>query len=263
MDSPLDSPLDSAREGPVAVLTLNRPERRNALSPQLIEALGDALGVAEADPEVRAIVLAATGTHFCAGGDLGPQGLGGDGFLAAHNGRGGFVELLKRLHRGRTPVVAAVAGDTMGGGCGLVAACHLVVAAESARFSTPELNVGLFPMMISPILARNLPRKVLMEMILAGRKLGAPEAAAFGFVNRVVPAERVAVEAMGLAERVASRSPSVVALGLSAMAVTEDLDLDAALAYMHAQLTLNLMTDDAAEGITAFVTRRKPSWKGS
>lgn len=253
----MDLPLLQERRGSVALLTLNRPDRRNALSATLVSALRAALG---ADPEARAVVLTGAGTHFCAGGDLAPDGSLAPGLLAQHDARGEFALLVREIATARRPVIAAVNGDALGGGFGLAAACHLVVAAEGAKFGTPEIKVGLFPMMIGPVLARNLPRKVLYDVVLTGRRLGAAEARDLGFVNRVA-ADPVA-EALALGEAVAACSPAVVGLGLRALATVEDLDLDAALAHMHAALTLNLLTEDAAEGISAFLSRRPPHWKG-
>lgn len=258
----MNPPLRVEHRQDLRLLVLDRPARRNALSPQLVAALLQAHADAVADPDVGAVVLAAQGEYFCAGGDLGPGGLGGDGFLAQHQARGDFARLLLALHRSPVPVVAAVQGDALGGGVGLVAACQLVVAADGARFSTPELNVGLFPWMIAPVLARKLPRNLLNEMILCGRKLTADQALSLGFVSAVSPARTVLDDALALATRAASTSPAIRRMGLQALAAVEDLPLDAALAHMHAGLSLNLMTEDAAEGISAFLARRPPAWKG-
>ncbi|MCB9778984.1 MAG: enoyl-CoA hydratase/isomerase family protein [Alphaproteobacteria bacterium] len=254
--------LQQERRGGVLILTLDRPARRNALSPGLVSALLGALQAAAADDGVLAVVVAANGSHFCAGGDLGPGGLAGDGLVAQHRDRADFAALLLALHHAPQPVIAAVHGDALGGGAGLVAACHMVVLADDARISTPELKVGLFPWMIAPVLARKLPRNVLIEMIVAGRKLDAADARAFGLANRVVPADAVRAEALALADAAAAHSPAVLRLGMQALAVVDDQPLESALAHMHGQLTLNLLTEDAAEGIGAFLSRRPPSWTG-
>lgn len=261
--SPADpAPLQRSLRDGVLVLTLDRPDRRNALSPALVEALVDAVQAAEADPDVAAIVIAAAGEHYCAGGDLGPGGLQGDGFLAQHQARGRFADLLQALVGASRPVVAAVQGDAHGGGVGLVAACHLVVLADHARLATPELRLGLFPWMIAPVLARKLPANLLHEMVLCGRKLSAAEAQQVGLANRVLPRDEVLPAALDLARQAASSSPAVRALGLQALAATADLPLPAALRQMHAGLSLNLMTEDAGEGIAAFLARRPPRWSG-
>lgn len=258
----MTTPLQTAREGALLILTLDRPERRNALSPGLVRALLDALEQGTRDESVGAIVLRAQGEHFCAGGDLGPGGLAGEGLLAQHDGRRAFADLMLALHDSPVPVVAAVQGNALGGGAGLVAACHLVVMADSARLSTPELRLGLFPWMIAPMLARKLPRNVLHEMFLCGRKLTATEALAMGLANRVVSGDLVDDAARDMARTAAAHSPVVLRMGLRALAGVDDLPLAAALQHMHSQLTLNLLTEDAAEGIAAFMARRPPTWKG-
>lgn len=243
--------------GPVTVLTLNRPDRRNALSPALVAALGEAVVQPR---DTAALVLTGAGTVFCAGGDLAP--FSDDGFLGGHRGRAAFADLLGAMLRSRTPIIGAINGDALGGGFGLAAACHLLVADERARFGTPELKVGLFPMMISPLLARLLPRQVLFDCILAGRRLSATEALGFGFVNRLAPPGEAFGRGLELATEVASHSPAVVGLGLEALAHAAELPIDVALRHMHAQLSINLMLEDAGEGIAAFVGRRAPEWKG-
>lgn len=254
----MTSPLLIERHASVAVLTLNRQERRNALSPQLVEQL---LSAVRAPGEgVTALILTGAGVAFCAGGDLGPPG--DDGFFHQHGARAAFGDLLCALMSSVVPVIAAVNGDALGGGCGLAAACHLVVADERARFGTPELKLGLFPWMISPVLLRNLPRKVVMDMILTGRRLSAAEGLELGFVNRVSPPGEARSAALQLAEEVGAWSPAVVAMGLRALSAVEGLPPGPALAHMHSQLSLNLMLDDAAEGISAFLGRRAPEWKG-
>ena len=146
----------------VRTLTLNRPERKNALSPELVQTMEDALKAADADSAVRCIVLTGAGegdkAAFCAGGDL-AGGMTGDGFFEQHLARGAFAELLLTMHRLRTPTIAAVNGHALGGGFGLVLACDLAVAADDARLGTPEVKRGLFPMMISALIDEVLPRK--------------------------------------------------------------------------------------------------------
>jgi enoyl-CoA hydratase/carnithine racemase len=257
-----DHPLPNrpaAGDGLVRVLTLHRPERKNALSPELIEALLAA--ITQAGPPVRALVLTGSGDRFCAGGDLGAGGLMGEGMLAQHQQRQRYAELLAAMASSPIPILAAVHGDAMGGGFGLAAACHIVVADPAAGFATPELKLGLFPFIISPVLARSLPAKVLYDLILTGRRLPAAEAAALGFCALSEPGEALNA-AIERASLIAERSPAVVSLGLRAMAQVADLPLPAALEHMTGQLSLNLLTEDAAEGISAFFGRRSPDWKG-
>lgn len=246
----------------VAVLFLNRPERRNALSGALVEALIGSLEAAGADPGVRAVVLAGRGVAFCAGGDL-ADGMGqSGGFLGGHEGRGRFARLMELLPKLRPPVIAAVHGDALGGGCGLVAACDLAVADPAARLGTPEIKLGLFPWIILAALQRDVPRKALLEIVLTGDKLDAARARELGLVNRVSEPGQALAEARALAGRIAALSPAIVGLGKAAFHRIADQRYEDALAFMHAQLGLNLMAEDAAEGIAAFLQKREPSWKG-
>lgn len=258
MTAPL---VEQEGAGGVVVLALNRPERRNALSSGLVDALLAALGACDADPQVRAVVLTGRGPAFCAGGDL-ADGMGGDGFLASHQGRGRFAELMARIPELRVPVIAAVNGDALGGGCGLAAACDLVVADPAAKLGTPEIKLGLFPWIILAALQRDVPRKHLLELVLTGDKVDAARARELGLVNRVSAPGGAVAEARSLAEVIASRSPAIVGMGKRAFHRIADQSYDDALAYMHGQLSLNLLTEDAMEGVAAFLQRREPAWKG-
>jgi enoyl-CoA hydratase/carnithine racemase len=250
--------------GAVRRVFLNRPERRNALSGELIEGLHGALSDASGDANVRAIVIAGRGAGFCAGGDLAGGMMPEGGLLAAERQRGRYGELLAALTRASVPVIAAVHGDALGGGLGLVAAADLVVAHAGARFATPEIKVGLFPLVITAVLQRAVPRKALLEMMFLGDKVDAEHAARIGLVNRVVPGAEGANAALDaateLATRIAGHSRAVLGLGKRSFYDVADLDLDAALALLNGRLTVNLLTEDAAEGVSAFLGRRPPSW---
>ncbi len=254
----MSSPILSERKNALQIITLNRPERKNALTAALLEQLHEI--VTHPAEGVQAIVLTGAGDVFCAGGDLGPAA--DDGMLAQHRGRRLFAETLSAMVSSRVPIVGAINGDALGGGFGVAAACHLVVADERAHFATPELRLGLFPWMIAPVLMRNLPRKIVHDLILTGRRLAAPDAHGLGLVNRLAPPGEARLLAESLAGQVCAWSPAVVGFGLEALHTIDDLPLDAALAHMHSQLSLNLMFEDAAEGIGAFLGRRAPSWKG-
>lgn len=245
----------------VSTLTLNRPDRRNALSGALVEGLHDALDAAATDGDVRAVVLTGAGKSFCAGGDL-AGGMGGGAFLDGHQGRGRFAELLARMPTFDKPIIAAVNGDALGGGLGLVAACDMAIADPRARLGTPEVKLGLFPWIILAPLQRHVGRKVLMELVLTGERVSAERAVELGLLNRVSEPGDVLASAHALAAVVASRSPAIVAMGKNAFARVSDMAYEDALAYLHAQLTLNLLTEDAAEGIGAFLQKREPQWKG-
>lgn len=248
------------RDG-VALLTLNRPERRNALSHDLLRALVDGLRAADADPAARVVVLTGAGRVFCAGGDLAGGFGAGEGVVADERGRGLFAELLALIPRLGTPVIAAVQGDAMGGGIGLVAACDLAVVDADARLGTPEIAVGLFPFVITAALQRNVPRKALLELMLTGGKVDAARAVALGLANEVAPAGTALDVALALAGRIAGRSQAIVGLGKRAFYQVADLPYQAALDLLEGRLTVNLLTEDAMEGMSAFVEKRAPSWK--
>ena len=247
-------------EGGQALLTLDRPRARNALSLEVLQGLLAALDRAEADPSVRVVVLTGAGEKvFCAGGDLGQ--LGGDGgFLATHEGRRVYGKLLLRLQDIRKPTLARVNGLALAGGLGLVLACDLAVAAEHAELGTPEIDVGLFPMMMMALLQRHLGRKRALEMVLTGERLPAREALALGLLNRVVPASELDAAVAALAGKLAGKSQAVLALGRRAFFTAEDMPLPAALEYLSSQLSLNVLAEDAAEGVTAFIEKRPPKW---
>lgn len=253
--------VETEDRGAVRVLWMNRPERRNALSNELIDAIAAGLAAAAADPTVHAVVLAGRGRVFCAGGDL-AGGLGGDGFLDGHAARGRYAALLEAIPRLRVPVVAAVQGDALGGGLGLVAACDLAIVDPAASLGTPEIRVGLFPMIILAALQRCVPRKALLELVLTGGRVDAARAEVLGLVNRVSAPGAALDEALVLAGTLAERSPAILALGKSAFYRVADMDYEDALAYLSTQLTLNLLTEDAAEGLAAFLEKRAPVWKG-
>lgn len=247
--------------GPIVVFTLNRPDRRNALSGELVEELTAAFASLAEASEARVAVLAGAGDVFCAGADL-SSASSGDGMIDSHRRRGAFADLLRTIRAARVPVIAAVHGDALGGGCGLAAACDLVVADERARLGLPEIKLGLYPWVVLAVLQRDVPRKVLLEATLTGEPWTAEEARRHGLVNRIAAPGAALAEALALAQRIASRSPVVVGMGKAAFHRISDLTFDDALAFMHTQLTLNLLTEDAMEGVAAFLERRPPQWKG-
>ncbi|MFY0530394.1 enoyl-CoA hydratase/isomerase family protein [Archangium gephyra] len=247
-------------EGGQALLTIHRPKARNALSPEVLRELMAALERAEADPAVRVVVLTGAGEKvFCAGGDLGQMG-GEGGFLASHEGRRAYGRLLLRLQDVRKPTVARVNGHALAGGLGLVLACDLAVATEQAELGTPEIDVGLFPMMMMALLQRHVGRKRALEMVLTGERMPAREALALGLLNRVVPAAELDPAVAALAGKLAGKSQAVLALGRRAFFTAEDMPLPAALEYLSSQLSLNVLSEDAAEGVTAFIEKRPPKW---
>lgn len=260
----LEACLEIHEDGAARTLMIARPERRNALDGATTEALRAALGKAVADAGVRVIVLTGKGDKaFCAGGDLADmERLEAAGFLAGHESRGEYAALLGELMDCPKPTIARLNGDALGGGLGLAMACDLAVAVETARLGTPEVRVGLWPMMIMAVLLRTMPRRQALELMLTGGRLAAPEALAQGLLNRVVPAAELDAAVAALVEAVSVGSPAVVALGKQALAAMDGMPRRDALRFLQSMLSVNLELDDAREGLGAFLARRAPEWKG-
>jgi enoyl-CoA hydratase/carnithine racemase len=248
--------------GHVATVTINRPERRNALSWAVITELRAALAAVRSDPDVRVVVVTGAGDKaFCAGADL--TGMAADsGYAQVHDARGELARLFRDMWELGKPVVARVRGYALAGGFGLAMACDLVVAADDAQFGTPEIDVGLWPYMITVPLLRSMPPKVALELMMTGRRVGAEEAQRIGFVQRVVPAEELDAAVGELTATLASKSPAVMKLGRDSFYAVVDQPAEAALRLLHPLLTVTTGTEDAAEGIAAFVEKRAPDWKG-
>ncbi|WP_394837783.1 enoyl-CoA hydratase-related protein [Pendulispora rubella] len=255
--------IRTQKEGPVLTARLAYPERRNAIGPQMVNELLHALAEAHADPEVHVIVLAGEGKAFCAGGDFAQMTSSSDApQLERHSKPGDYADLLLAMVRAQKPIVAKVHGAAMGGGLGLVAASTLVVASTEAEFGTPEILVGLFPMMIMAVLARLVPRRRLMEMMLLGEKLSAEEAKSAGLVNQVVAPAALDGAVATLCQKLAAKSPSTMRLGLRAFAEQDDEPLETALPKLRERLAECLATDDAREGLMAFLEKRPPKFTG-
>lgn len=255
--------LLSEKKGPAQVLTINREEARNAINPTVMAELIDGVRVAKEDEEVRCIVITGAGDRaFCAGGDLGGgQGMAG-GALSQHFQRTLFSELFLELRSCGKPVIARVNGHALGGGFGLALACDLIVASDAAEFGTPEINIGLWPYVITAVIQRNVPNKVALEMMMLGKRMLAGEAERWGFVNRVVPAEDLDAETDAVVKELASKSPVIMRLGKDSFYAASDMDIEKALKYLENQLSVGLQAEDVAEGIAAFFQKRKPEWKG-
>ncbi len=244
----------------VRTLSLNRPNRRNALSLELVTSISKALNDAESDDSVHVIVIEGEGKVFCAGGDLGPQAIGG--MDKQQRDRLEFVQLLEAFSSVHKPTVAKVHGRALGGGFGLMLACDVSIAAESTKMGTPEVRVGLFPMMIMPLILRHMGRKGTLELILTGGTMTATEAHEKGCLTRVVPDDQLDVAVEEMVAKLRSFSPAVHRLGLSHFHRMADLPLGPALALGADGLGLNVLLEDAAEGISAFLSKRDPNWKG-
>jgi enoyl-CoA hydratase len=254
--------LYEAGDDGVATITLNRPEQRNPLGPQMVIDLADALQRAREDAAVRAVVLTGAGDKaFCAGADLSSWSADASE-VDRHLARGGFVDLFVACERLGKPLIGCMNGHALAGGFGLALCCDLLVAAETATFGTPEIRVGVWPMMITSIVTRNLGRKRAMELFMTGRRIDAATAADWGFVNVVVPASEVRQRAHALAAEIAGWSPLIMHLGRDAFYATDSLGYESALRYLQAQLTVVSMTEDFREGVTAFLEKRAPHFRG-
>ncbi len=262
-DAPDASEVLYEVSGAVARITINRPERRNAMSWSVVEGLRQAFWSAGTEPEVRVVVLTGAGdAAFCAGADLGGMGGGSEGFLATHRSRGDLAELFRQMWSLGKPTLARVQGWAMAGGMGLALACDLVVASDRARFGAPEIDVGLWPYMVTVPLVRSMPPKKALELMLTGRVVDAQEAEHLGFVNQVVAHDQLDRAVDDTAATLASKSPAVMRLGRDAFYAVWDMAAEEALAHLHAMLTLTTQTEDAAEGIAAFMEKRSPRWTG-
>ena len=252
--------ISTTHVGSIAVVTLNRPARRNALSLGLMQELIQCLGEIGARREVRAVILAAAGKVFCSGHDLSEM-VGRD----INEYRQIFdvcTELMSRIQSIRQPVIAEVQGTATAAGCQLVAACDLAIASEEAVFATPGVKIGLFCTTPMVALSRAVGRKRALEMLLTGAPVDARTAAEWGLVNRVVPASELRAETRRLAARISEASELVVAIGKQAYYTQIDLDQPKAYAYAKEVMSMNARAADAQEGITAFLEKRSPCWVG-
>jgi len=246
------------RDGPTTRVTLNRPERYNALSLELMSELRATLEAVGADGSAQAIVLAGAGRGFSAGHDLGEMTGRDDAFYAEL-----FEEctrLMQALHKLPQPVIARVHGVATAAGCQLVAACDLAVAEEGARFGTPGVRIGLFCSTPMVPLSRAIGRKRALEMLLTGDLVDAPTALEWGLVNRVVPAERLDEAVNAFAARIAEASPRTVATGKHAFYAQVERDEDSAYALATGVMAINAAAADAQEGMGAFLEKRPPVW---
>ena len=246
----------------IVTIALNQPQTRNALSPELLGELLDALEQARDDDAARVVVLASTHpTVFSSGGDLAT--FAADTSAAVrHEQNEMFPRVFVRLAELGKPVICAAGGQVLAGALGLMLACDLVIAKQSARFGTPEINVGLFPFMVTALLHRNVPPKKFAELVLLGDPISAEQAERIGMVTRVVADEEFDASVAEMARKLARTSPLMLRLGKNAIFQQQDLGFVAALEQLQSQLTFAQGTEDAHEGIAAFFEKREPHWKG-
>jgi enoyl-CoA hydratase/carnithine racemase len=253
--------LRDAPEAGIVRLTLNRPKAYNSLSTGLMAALQAELDAIRADRSIKAVIIGAAGPGFCAGHDLKE--------VRANPGRQHYEALFRQcsllmqsIVALPQPVIARVHGTASAAGCQLVASCDLAVAAETARFATPGVNIGLFCSTPMVALSRNVPRKQAMEMLLTGEMVPAARAAAIGLVNRVVPEADLDEAALSVARLIASKSPLTVKTGKEAFYRQLEMPLAQAYDYASRVMTENMLARDAEEGIDAFIEKRQPTWEG-
>jgi len=245
---------------PLATVTLNRPARRNALSEQMMDELIACLGELATNTGVRAVILAANGSAFCSGHELGEM-IGRD-ITAYRRIFEVCTELMTRVQSIPQPVIAQVQGVATAAGCQLVAACDLAVASENATFATPGVRIGLFCTTPMVAVSRAVGRKRALEMLLTGKLVDARTACEWGLINRVVPAAGLPEATRQLACEIAQASPFTLALGKKAFYAQIDLDQPGAYEYAKDVMSGNALAADAQEGMSAFLEKRKPCWAG-
>ena len=250
------------QDGHIIRITLNRPDKRNSMTPEMIVELNDAFARADAAEGCVVVLRGAGDKAFCAGADLGGMSGEAKSFLEIHEARGQFPKLFMTMQRLSKPILAAVNGHCVAGGLGLMLACDLAVAKAGAKVGTPEIARGLFPFMISALIVRTVGRRKAAEMMYMGDLFTTEEAESLGLVNKTVPAESFDAEVEAWAKKLAGFSPAVLRLGKHALQKSDDMPLEGALAHLQGNITINSMLEDAAEGIAAFFEKRAPVFKG-
>ncbi len=242
-----------------AWMIINRETRGNAINLEIIHQFIQSLDLAEADEEVRVVCITGSGDRvFCSGADLATSFSGQDYVAGARE----YATLLKKMAAFPKPLVARVNGNCLAGGLGLMLSCDVVYARDGAKFGTPEVNVGLFPMMIGALIFRNCLRKKALEMIYTGNMISAVEAENMGLITRALSPEQFESSVEETLAAIAAKAPLAIKIGKPALASAEDRDLESALDYLCLRLGDVIETEDAKEGLTAFMQKRKPVWKG-
>jgi enoyl-CoA hydratase/carnithine racemase len=245
----------------VAFLTINRESRRNAISQEMIGAFHAFLDQADQDQAVKAVLVTGAGDKaFCSGADL--MATLGKEDNDRLGGPRNYAALLKKMARFGKPLVARVNGPCLAGGLGFMLSCDIVIARNDVAFWTPEVNVGIFPMMVGALLLRHVGPKKAMEMVLTGRRVGAPEAEQIGLITRAVDPEKLDQEVQAVLKALTSKSPIGLRMGKEAFYAVGDMDFEPALDYLCEALGRVIATEDAAEGMMAFMEKREPNFKG-
>lgn len=240
-------------------LTLNRPEKRNAVNENLILALTEAFDAASRDAEIRAIVLTGAGDKaFCSGADLSGGVFDFDYAQPISN----YANLLRAGRRAKVPVIGRINGFCLAGGMGLLAICDMAVASHDAKFGLPEVKVGLFPMQVAALLQSLIPARTFAEMCYTGEMLTAEDALACNLVNYVAEPGALDEKTDWLVERVVSKSPTAIRRGKYALSATSGMSFEQAISFLESQIGLMPLTEDAREGLAAFAEKRKPDWTG-
>jgi enoyl-CoA hydratase/carnithine racemase len=246
----------------VATVMLNRPEQRNPLSATMLRDLASAFRWCQEESDVRVVILTGAGDRaFCAGADL--SSFDGEmSQLERFRSRDLFVNLFILMAELGKPIVGRINGHALAGGFGLACACDILVAVDTATFGLPEINVGIWPMMIQAILSRNIPRKVLLEMEMLGDRWTAMQLQSVGVINRMVSHDQLDASVNEIADALAKKSPVAMRLGRDSFYRQEDMDFRAAFHYLHGQFLIVSQTEDSKEGIKAFFENREPDFKG-
>ena len=246
----------------ICTLTLNRPDRRNPLSDEMLAALQKALEEIAQDTAIKAVILAANGSVFSAGHDLKEVRAIADDYDKVHDLFLRCSEVMLSMTRLPQPVIAKVQGTATAAGCQLVASCDLAIAAETAMFATPGVNIGLFCSTPAVAISRVIGRKHAMEMLLSGDMFSAEDAYRFGLVNKIVSSDDLDVSVWETAKNIASRSSLTISMGKEGFYRQLDMDLEDAYSYTSDVMARNMTAPDAQEGVDAFLEKRKPEWKG-
>jgi enoyl-CoA hydratase/carnithine racemase len=253
----MSDPVLIERRAAVQWITINRPERRNAINEQVIQSIAAGIVAAVDDRDCRAIVLTGAGEQaFCAGADLQKNVQGGAFDVDFSRPRHYIVDLFKRIQECTLPIVARVNGHAMAGGFGLLCACDMAVAADDVRVGTPESKIGVTPMMILPFMLRLLPARKLQELCVTGEQFSAGEALEMGLFNYVVPRAELDSRLQWLLQRITDKSPTAVRLAMRDMSLRESLE------YAQAMLPVMSSTEDAREGKLSFQEKRQAEWSG-